>query len=594
MSTNGPPRRTWARDRLPLLTSLLSALALLSVLPSALNIPQSTPSETLEYAPVPPEDQDDITPPSGNFSSLGLGSSSGLADDTTGAGDLAGGGEVLGGRSIKSPSTKRCVGDPPRQTEDPLSPPCVASYSGDNGGATYQGVTRDEIRVVFAVGGGRACDGCSNNPPEQQPTNRYYDLSKPPDGDPMDEHLYVRELRAWQRYFNDRFQTYGRFVNFFVHYGVGSGSQTAESSRAQAIQNYRDVDPFAAVAFRNIDGEAYTEVMASKGVIMFSDSSLAPAGTFARYPGLLWNYSASLELRADQYVSYVCTKVVPHPVADSGNVGENGQPRQLGIIYNSTEDDTSYIRFRTLIRQGIEKCGGKFVAEGTFPCDCFISTDPSYAPPVMADFREKGVTTVIWAGGHEPNFSRAAKAIGYFPEWVIAATDVAAGNLNGQSQDPDVWDHAWAVTAYPLVDQSGVTQSCANAYAEAGGRDDPLERNNSCNSFYETLRQMFTGIQVAGPKLNVQNLDKGYHAIPANDSARPDLPACFYGPGDYTCVKDNTVIWWDSRASSSTGSGCWRMSENGRRFRLGAWPEGNIDAQRRPDNICNNHLGGGS
>lgn len=577
------------------MTSVFAAVALLSVFPSALNIPQSTPSETLEYAPVPPEDQDDVTPPSGNFSSLGLGSSSGLAREALGDGGgdgLGPGGGVPGGRAIKSPGTKRCVGDPPRQTEDPLSPPCVASYTGDNGGATYQGVTRDQVRVVFAVGGGRVCDGCSNNPPEQQPTNRYYDLSKPPEGDPMDEHLFVRELRAWQRYFNDRYQTYGRFVNFWVHYGNG-GPVTPEAARAQAVENYQKLKPFAAMAVRNVDGQPYAEVMASKGVVMFSDFSLMPAKTFATYPGLLWNYSASLELRVEQYVSHVCTKVVPHPVSDSGNLGENGQPRRLGYIYNGGEDSPSFVRFRTLVRQGIEKCGGNFVAEGTYPRDVFISTDPSYAPPVMADFRDKGVTTIIWAGGHEPNFSRAAKAIGYFPEWVIAGTGPAAGNLNGQSQDQDVWDHAWIVTDYPLVDQSGVTQSCAHAYAEAGGRDDPLERNNSCGVFYDTLRQMFTGIQVAGPKLNVQNLDKGYHAIPHNDSARPDLPACFYGPGDYTCVKDQTVMWWDSQGQSSTGSGCWRMSENGARYRAGAWPPGNIDAQRRPDNVCNNHLGGG-
>src|SRR5207302_1644062 len=57
----------------------------------------------------------------------------------------------------KNPTTKRCVGKPPRQAEDPMSPPCVAYFNGDNGGATYQGVTRDEITVaILWNGGGRA------------------------------------------------------------------------------------------------------------------------------------------------------------------------------------------------------------------------------------------------------------------------------------------------------------------------------------------------------------------------------------------------------------------------------------------------------
>ena len=117
-------------------------MLLLAMLPSALNLPQTNPSQTLEYAPVPPEDEN-VTPPSGNFSSLGLGSSGGLAAGGLGAGPGGdAGGEVAGGRAVKDPSTKRCVGNPPRQSEDPLSPPCVASFNGDNGGATYHGVTR--------------------------------------------------------------------------------------------------------------------------------------------------------------------------------------------------------------------------------------------------------------------------------------------------------------------------------------------------------------------------------------------------------------------------------------------------------------------
>ena len=51
---------------------------------------------------------------------------------------------------------KRCVGDPPRQTEDPQSPPCVAYWTGDNGGATWKGVTHTTVTVVTPVA--RTCD----------------------------------------------------------------------------------------------------------------------------------------------------------------------------------------------------------------------------------------------------------------------------------------------------------------------------------------------------------------------------------------------------------------------------------------------------
>src|SRR5438270_4484283 len=50
--------------------------------------------------------------------------------------------------SVDVPLTRPCVGDPPRQIEDPQAPPCVNYWKGDNGGATSYGVTRDEIRIA--------------------------------------------------------------------------------------------------------------------------------------------------------------------------------------------------------------------------------------------------------------------------------------------------------------------------------------------------------------------------------------------------------------------------------------------------------------
>ena len=57
--------------------------------------------------------------------------------------------EPEGPPSTTPPTLKRCVGNPPRQIEDPQSPPCIAYWddSKGNGGSTYQGVTKDEILI---------------------------------------------------------------------------------------------------------------------------------------------------------------------------------------------------------------------------------------------------------------------------------------------------------------------------------------------------------------------------------------------------------------------------------------------------------------
>ncbi len=115
--------------------------------------------------------------------------------------------------------------------------------------------------------------------------------------------------------------------------------------------------------------------------------------------------------------------------------------------------------------------------------------------------------------------------------------------------------------------------------------------------FYDDLRQFFTGVQVAGPRLYPANIDQGFHAIPPHPSASAYEPACYYEPGDYTCVKDAISEWWDPTAQNqqvspaNAAAGCWRMSERGRRHRAGEWPGADVTATKRPDDPCNLYVG---
>ena len=100
---------------------------------------------------------------------------------------------------------------------------------------------------------------------------------------------------------------------------------------------------------------------------------------------------------------------------------------------------------------------------------------------------------------------------------------------------------------------------------------------------------------MAGPRLGPTSVDKGYHAIPKIPSTNPKVPACFYDPGDYTCVKDAVVMWWDPQGKppgSTSQNGCWRMYEGGKRYLAGTWPQGDVLAQRTPADICNNYQTG--
>jgi hypothetical protein len=601
---------SWARKYPPLLAMVVAAIIALAILPSALNLPQANPSETLEYAPVPPEDDEPPPPPAaGNLASLGLASSPALnegpgetGEGGTGAGPGPGDEVALPDLpppvtlppSVKTPSTKRCVGSPPRQTEDPLAPPCVASFNADNFGTTYQGVSKEEVRVLFYFDG-YVTDLATSQGNESRPRGEYFDLLDAPT---EDEHVFIRMLRGYQRYFNDRFQTYDRFVHFYAYYS-NNADYTPESRRAEAVDNYAKVKPFSVISYARENAEAYLETMARRGVLNFGSFAGRQSSFFSRYPKLIWGYLPALEVQAKQFSSYVCQKIIPNPVSFSGEAAHMGQPRKLGLLATSDPDRPELHAFRDLVKAEIAACGGQFVIEKAFPRAGYAqdaTTPPGYAAENMVAFKDAGVTTVIWAGGLETKQSQAAATLlpgGYRPEWVLAGDRLLESRDNAAQQEQSVWRHALVVSNVTLEGLQD-EELCFLAHREADPDAPRGDVIGAACEFYDDLFQLFTGIQVAGPRLGPTSIDKGYHAIPRIASTNPKVPACFYNDNDYTCVKDAVPMFWDpdGRAPGASQNGCWRMPENGKRYLTGTWPAGDAVAQRRPDDVCNSYAAG--
>ncbi len=571
------PRRSpeWATKYPPLLSVAIALLIAVAVLPSSLNIPQTNPTQTLEIAPVPPTDDDVPPPPGGNFSSLGLAGSSTL-EEGPGEGD-AGAIDLPPPEELptvgKSPSTKRCVGDPPRQTEDKLSPPCVANFTGDNFGATYQGVTREEIRILIYVEGNIAYLGSSGGT-ETTPDNTYWDLWEPPK---EDEHVIVRTLRRWQQYFGERYQTYNRTPHFFVYFSGADDS--VEARLADAADNYAKVKPFAVLSYQRDNADAYLEAMAKRGVLNFGSFVGRPASFFQKYAKMIWGLYPSLEQHARIYTSYICQKVAPHPADFSGNPGENGSPRSFGMWRTDNEGFPGYIHFAGMVGDAVSNCGVEIEAEHTFPTVGFTQDNryiPTYATRACADFKQKGITTILWPMGLETNFSRACASVDYYPEIVIAGDRVIEDAGFDDDQNQRVWDQALVVTNVTATGRPE-EEPCFQAYRETDPDAPRVDITFIACRFYADLRQLFIGIQVAGPRLGPTSVDQGFHAIPEIRSSDPKVPACFYLPGDYTCVKDAQVMEYD--AGQENDGPCWRMYEDGQRYLANGWPKGNVRAQ---------------
>lgn len=571
----------WMRKYPPLLSIAAAILIALVVLPSSLNLPQTNPSQTLEYAPVPPEDSDDPPPPSGNLSALGLGESSSINAENPelpGAGDIP---QIPG----KSPRTKACVNTPegPRQTSDPLAPPCVADFRGDNGGATYQGVSKEEVRILFYFQGFTNYVNLCRDPNQTTPDKKYFDLAAEPE---ENEHCIIRVLRNWQNWFNDRYQTYDRFAHFFVY--VSGEGRNAEERRADAAENYEKIKPFAVVSTGSSFTEAYLEVMTRRGVLNFGSFAARTEAFFQQYAPLVWGYLPSLEKQAENFASYLCTKVAPYPVQTSRNAGENGNPRKYAMWRTSDDTRPELIALAAAVKAYTQRdCGMSYADEATFPSAGFVQDNrysPRYATTTAAEWKQQAITTVIWPGGLETNFTRESAKLSYFPEIIALGDGTLETQTSATFQEQSVWDQAHMVSNVVVVGDVR-RQICYEAYREADPQADDNETRTIACDLYPDLRQLFTGIQAAGPRLTPQSVDKGFHAIPPLRSPSPSVPACFYDPGDYTCVKDALVERWDR--SARDGQGCFRATEGGLRYFPGIWPEGNIQDQEQPDDPCN-------
>ena len=503
----------------------------------------------------------------------------------------------------------RCVNG--HQTDDPLSPPCNTTVATSNGGATYEGVTADEVKVVAYIVGGFSIP-CNRSPDDPcplaypdgvpVPVDVIYDLDKPiPPSDPM--FVRTRALRDLSLYFNRRFQTYGRHVHVYAYSANGNDYFPPDSEKESARATIDALHPFAVVVSWTDYANEYSAEVARRGVATFTDLERPPADAafYARSPNLLWGFRPSIERQADTFASYVCAKVLPYPVSISGNSSDNGKPRKIALLYPYGYDTLAYAQLADRVTENVKACGGTIADRGEFsvvnqcPNPVDIKRSPESALATIARFKQEGITTVLWTGCASSSVAASTTALGYFPEWIVAGEASMEGNYQILFSGLTVpfSKHAILVTpdiaAPPLVDKR-----CFQAMRQVDPTISTFEGVQGCDD-YNRFRQLFASIQLAGPRLGPATLGSGTRTLPRVDSTDPLTPTCFYdGATDTTCIKDATAMYWDATAQTTYNAyrfGCWRQLESGKRYLPGRWPPGNVDAQLTGAEPCNDVAG---
>ena len=454
--------------------------------------------------------------------------------------------------AIVVPRVRQCVGNPPRQTEDPQSPPCVPYYDPklNNGGATAPGVTKDQITIAL---------------PEQFFENKTVPLQ-----------LFD--------FFNKRYEFYGRrlVMRKFSPSGCGdAGTPKPAEQRADAIAVQEELQAFASLAYCNANGadRAYYDALADRKVISVPDGNLITGteSAYARKAPYQYNVQAGVNVIMANTAQFVCAKLAGRKPIYAGASQRDPASRKFGVISTrATDGSTPDLQ---PLRDGLKRCGVTLTEvqeEAT--------ADPSRnGVNAMVTMRDKGVTSVLCfcgAGDTRGKYMPAASGQGYQPEWVLTSYggNDLDNSFSGGNAPPDQTGHVIGITTrnklLPKQDMPWYW-----AVREAEPTSDPQGNTYyASNSRYYQLLLLASGIQLAGPNLTAATFEKALHAarFPNPGAAGPPYYQArvgFEGRRHVMSV-DAAMYWYDPNRAGTidpTVPGAICYAERGRRSTLGQW-----------------------
>ncbi|MHB8508002.1 MAG: type 1 periplasmic-binding domain-containing protein [Candidatus Dormibacteria bacterium] len=523
----------WPRRVPPLAMGALALALMIAILPSSLHLPTTGPGSQAEVAPVPGQGKTQA-----NLSQLGLadsgtvggGGSSALGDAAPPTPAVE---EILGGLAPNPgvAQQSRCVGNPPRQTEDPLSPPCVGFWQGDNHGITWKGVTPSSITLIMTT----SAAGHDNVDYTQAPAAT---------DDPIDT-----TARVLLRYFQARFQTYGRKVRLISRRNPTS---------------FKDIDaayhPFAIAGISGLGDKENANAV--RGQTMIFDGAYRPGELCPSTATLLanapyeWCFGTSHEADDAALAGFVCTGLVGHPAAVSKDPTIASKIRKFGVVAMSQD------AARPVIDALKQRCGLS---------PTFYSSDGSAT--ATARMEGDGITTVI---NPIDETMRGATQAGYTPEWLavgqLSANVQAEQRTTSAQIAPTEWNSFFA-----LSNNWRWKPRPQPYYYQAAQEVSPAVQPDGQygSSIYYSLLMAFTAIQMAGPDLTPSNVERALQTFTAAYEP-PFSPHAGYTPGDHNFLDDYMIVRWDSSGSppdGAAGSGCFRLADGGRRYLpQGPWP----------------------
>jgi hypothetical protein len=574
-------RSALARRYAPLAAVLAVQLAIIAIVPSK----PSTPAGYDEYAgadngsgaPVyDPKTGKYIDPETGKVVGSGGGkggfSGSGSAS-ASGGGSASGSGgptSATGGGSAQLPPGATPTNGPPDMSHCKgakqhdityYAPPCVPKWGGgDNGGATYTGVTDKEIKVIVYN---------SKADPAVDQLLKGVDLSS----SNAEEEAF---RAAAEKFINAHYEFYGRTLKLETYNGTCDLlPPLPECFRNEMKEIVDKTHPFFVIWNTPLASAAFDE-LSKRGVPNAGGHHFSDTFSTQRRPFHYdWRMSGT---RVARYLAeYWCSRMAGGKAkygADSPeDRPEEGGPmtlrtRKLGVITPIDPANTVVLNeFKGMVRN----CGGGVRAVYQYAQDIDRAQEQRKAG--ISKMKAAGVSTLMCiCDGIAPYFMVVTEDEDrYWPENIVPGTggmdfDAVGRLYNGST----TWGRALGISTLPVL-EAYANNDAARVWHAAGNSGNP-PYNLAINdwAYYEMVANM---IQMAGPDLNPGTLERGAFSLryPSNN---PLHDARSFAPGDYTEVDDIKEVYWSRTAASNLDGkpGTYLSQNNGRRYGPGQMP----------------------
>jgi hypothetical protein len=442
------------------------------------------------------------------------------------------------------------------------SPPCVQPFTRNNGGATAQGVTGSEIKVVVWVGD-----------PSKDPVLAGQIIAA---GASLDTNTIKATWQGYIDIYNKMLELYGRKISVEFFDGTGSGADTAAAkSDAIAIAAKK---PFAVLGGPAQSTSVFSDELAHRGVICVGTCALAvPQRITTNNAGFIFTDGPSPEEAAMITAEFIGKQAGPGKAQFAGDDATKNKKRVYGIAHYDTPDGQYHAQFNTL-KDGLKKYKITPKADQSFFLDPAKSQEN--ARTIITKMKDAGVTTMIYTGDPltPAALTKEASAQDYHPEWIVGPTVLADTTFFGRTFDQEQWAHAFGVALVagrvPQSENPNYT-----LYTWFHGSPPP---NNTYNVIVPTVSVLARGLTMAGQKLTPKTFQDGLFRYPPS-GGDPINPKQSWGKHglwpfvDYWGSDDAGILWWDPNASGEdevgkVGQGIYQFGNSAKRYTLGHFP----------------------